>query len=180
MSRPGRGELRIRFAVAALALCGLLLSPVLKLHAADSAVEVQLDAKNAGARSVESLTARGILRDYRFAWTSLSHALESNSVDPLAGAFSGEASQWLRQTVASQQKSGLSRRYLGQSHQLEVVFYAPEGDVMELHDTAQYESQIRDKDTTIHDEHVVVHYIVLMTPGADRWVIRQLQAVPQF
>jgi hypothetical protein len=25
-----------------------------------------------------------------------------------------------------------------------------------------------------------VHYVVLMTPGADRWTIRQLQAVPQF
>jgi hypothetical protein len=25
-----------------------------------------------------------------------------------------------------------------------------------------------------------VHYIVLMTPGADRWVIRQLQSVPEF
>jgi hypothetical protein len=26
----------------------------------------------------------------------------------------------------------------------------------------------------------VVHYVVLMTPGADRWVIRQLQSVPEF
>jgi hypothetical protein len=25
-----------------------------------------------------------------------------------------------------------------------------------------------------------VNYIVLMTPGADRWVVRQLQAVPHF
>jgi hypothetical protein len=25
-----------------------------------------------------------------------------------------------------------------------------------------------------------VHYVVLMTPGADRWVIRQLQSVPEF
>ncbi|MGA8441452.1 MAG: hypothetical protein WB762_06460 [Candidatus Sulfotelmatobacter sp.] len=180
MSRTVRGELSFRFALAAIALGGLWLSPVLKLHAADTGVQVQLDAKNAGPRSLESLTERGILRDYRFAWTSMAHALASNTVDPLAGAFSGEASQWLRQTIASQQKSGLSQRYLDQSHRLEVVFYAPEGDVVELHDTAQYESQIRDGDTTIHDERVVVHYIVLMTPGADRWVIRQLQAVPQF
>jgi len=60
------------------------------------------------------------------------------------------------------------------------VFYAPEGDVMELHDTAEYQLQIRDGDTPIHDEHVTVRYVVLMTPGADRWVVRQLQAVPQF
>ncbi|MGC2513159.1 MAG: hypothetical protein WA383_01465 [Terriglobales bacterium] len=178
--RTVRGEFPIRFAVAVIALCVLLFSPLLKLHAADAGVQVQLDAKNAGPRAVESLTERGILRDYRFAWTSMAQALESNTVDPLAGAFSGEAMQWLRQTVASQQKSGLSRRYLDQSHRLEVVFYAPEGDVMELHDTAEYQLQIRDGDTPIHDEHVTVRYVVLMTPGADRWVIRQLQAVPQF
>ena len=64
--------------------------------------------------------------------------------------------------------------------QVEAVFYAPEGDVMELHDTAEYQLQISDGGKLIHDEHVVQHYIVLMTPAADRWVIRQLQAVPQF
>jgi hypothetical protein len=66
-----------------------------------------------------------------------------------------------------------------QNHRLEAVFYAPEGDVMELHDTAEYELRISDGGKIIHDEHVVMHYVVLMTPGADRWVIRQLQAVPQ-
>lgn len=110
----------------------------------------------------------------------MAQALEFNTLDPLEGAFSGDAKQWLRQTVASQRQSGLSQRYLDQSHQLESVFYAPEGDVMELHDTAQYQLQVRDGEKTIHDEHVVVRYVVLMTPGADRWVIRQLQAVPQF
>ncbi len=180
MSRNQGREFPVHFVPTAIALCVLLFSPVLRLQAADTGVQVQLDTKNAGPRAVESLTERGILRDYRFAWTSMAQALESNTVDPLVGAFSGEAMQWLRQTVASQQKSGLTRRYLDQSHQLEVVFYAPEGDVMELHDTAQYQLQLRDGDTSIYDERVVVHYVVLMTPGADRWVIRQLQAVPQF
>ena len=83
-------------------------------------------------------------------------------------------------TIASQQQSDLSQRYADQSHQVEAVFYAPEGDVMELHDTAQYQLQILDGDKTIQDEHVTVHYIILMTPTADRWVVRQLQAVPQF
>ena len=157
-----------------------ILAFTLALNAAETPVQVQLDTRHAGPRAVESLTERGILRDYRFAWTSMAQALEFSTYDPLEGPFAGEAKQWLHQTVASQQHSGLSRRYLDQSHQLEAVFYAPEGDVMELHDTAQYQLQIRDGDKTIHDEHVIVHYIVLMTPGADRWVIRQLQAVPQF
>jgi hypothetical protein len=149
------------------------------LLAADS-TQVQLDVKNAGPRQVENLTERGILRDYRFAWTSLAQALEVNTVDPLEGPFVGDAKKWLRETILSQQKSGLSQRYLGQTHHLEAVFYAPEGDVMELHDTAEYQLQISDGGKVIHDEHVVMHYVVLMTPGADRWVIRHLQAVPQF
>jgi 2-keto-3-deoxy-L-rhamnonate aldolase RhmA len=63
---------------------------------------------------------------------------------------------------------------------VDAVFYAPEGDVIELHDTAEYDYQILDGSKSIHSEHAVVHYVVLMTPGADRWVVRQLQAVQHF
>jgi hypothetical protein len=52
--------------------------------------------------------------------------------------------------------------------------------VLELHDTVQYQLQVSDAGRLLHDDHVTMHYVVLMTPGADRWVIRQLQAVPQF
>lgn len=161
-------------AAALVFLCGLALNS----YAADAVVQVQLDSRKAAPRAVESLTERGILRDYRFAWTSMAQALELNTLDPLEGPFAGEAKQMLRDTVVSQQRSSISRQYVNQNHHLEVVFYAPEGDVMELHDTAEYELRISDGGKVIHDEHVVMHYIVLMTPAADRWVIRQLQAVP--
>jgi hypothetical protein len=149
-------------------------------YGADAAVQVQLDANKAGPRAIESLTERGILRDYRLAWTSIAQALEFNTLDPLEGPFAGKAKQQLAETVASQQRSGLSQRFGGQNHHLEAVFYAPEGDLIELHDTAEYQRQVLDAKQTVHDEHVVVHYVVLMTPAADRWVIRQMQAVPQF
>jgi len=149
-------------------------------YGADSVVQVKLDVAHAGPREVESLTERGILRDYRFAWTSIAQALEFNTLDPLEGPFAGDAKRWLKDTILNQQKSGLSQRYLEQNHKLEAVFYAPEGDVMELHDTAEYQVQILDGGKIIHDERVVMHYVVLMTPGADRWVIRQLQAVSEF
>jgi hypothetical protein len=158
----------------------LLLACVACSYAADDSVQVQLNTGKAGPRAVEPLTERSILRDYRFAWSGLAQALQFNTTDPLSGAFSGEAADWLRRTVASQQQSHLTRRYSDQTHQLEAVFYAPEGDVMELRDTAQYQLQILDGDKSIHQENVTVHYVVLMTPGADRWVVRQLQAVPQF
>jgi hypothetical protein len=162
------------------AVCFLFIATAFSSYAADGTVQVQLDVKKAGPRAVESLTERGVLRDYQFAWTNMARAFEFSSPDLLEGAFSGDAKQELRQTVSSQQRSHITRRYVDQSHQVEAVFYAPEGDVMELHDTAQYQLQILDGDKTVHDEHVVVHYIVLMTPAADRWVIRELQAVPQF
>lgn len=172
-----RGLHSAGMALALGLICSLLCLP--SAFAADSA-QVHLDVTKAGPRAVESLTERGVLRDYRFAWTSLAQALEFNTVDPLEGPFAGEAKKWLAQTVAEQQHSGLSQRYLDQKHQLEAVFYAPEGDVMELHDTAEYQLQISDGGKLIHEEHVVLHFVVLMTPAADRWVVRQLQAVPQF
>ncbi len=172
---PGRLPKVIAFAIAAFAL----LAPHYSV-CADSTPHVVLNTSKAGPRSVESQTEGVILRDYKFAWTSLEQALESNSTAPLSGLFAGTANAWLTNAVTSQRRSGLSSRYLNQSHKLEAVFYAPEGDMIELHDTADYDLQILDGGKTIHDKHVVVHYVVLMTPGADRWVVRQLQAVPQF
>jgi hypothetical protein len=167
-------------AANAVAIFALLFGVVIRSYAVDSNVSVELDSKQAGPRTVERLTEAGIIRDYRFAWTSMSRALEFNTLDPLEGCFAGQAKDWLRHTVAQQRISGLSQRYIDQNHRLEAVFYAPEGDVMEFHDTTEYQLQITEGGRVIHDEHVVMHYIVLMTPGADRWVIRQLQAVPQF
>jgi len=146
----------------------------------DAAPTVRLDASKATPRAVEPLTERAILRDYRFAWANLAQALESNSTSPLNGLFVGTANDWLNSKVISQQRSGLSSRFSNQSHKLEAVFYSPEGDVIELHDTAEYDLEVRDGGKTIHTEHEVVHYLVLMTPGADRWVIRQLQSLQQF
>jgi hypothetical protein len=148
--------------------------------AAADTPQVILSTSKAGPRAVENLTERSILRDYKFAWASIEQALESDSTDTLNGPFAGNASICLNDTVMSQRRSGIRSRYLNQSHKLEAVFYAPEGDVIELHDTADYQLQILDGAKTIHDEHVVAHYVVLMTPASDRWVVRQLQSVPQF
>jgi hypothetical protein len=162
-----------------MAVLALFLAASLYAYAEDAAVQVQLDSNKVGPRAVENLTERGIVRDYRLAWTSMSHALESNSLDPLDGPFTGEAKQWLRQTITNQ-RSGLSQRYLEQNHKLEAVFYAPEGDAIELHDTAQYRLQLLDGGKLIYEEPMIVHYVVLMTPSADRWMVRQLEAVSGF
>jgi hypothetical protein len=48
---------------------------------------------------------------------------------------------------------------------------------MELRDQAHYDIQILDGSKVIYEGPVTAEYIVLMTPGADRWLVRQLQAV---
>jgi hypothetical protein len=150
------------------------------VNSAAARPQVVLSVSKAGPRAVEPLTERSLLRDYKFAWSSLALALESNSEGPLNGLFVGNAGDWLHQAVRNQQKNGLTSRYLNQSHKVEAVFYAPEGDVIELQDLAEYDYEIVDAGKVIHNEHAIVHYVVLMTPGADRWVVRQLQSVQQF
>lgn len=179
MSQEARHVPTLSRGTTIVAVLALVFVSALGCAAADT-VQVQIDAKEAKPRAVENLTERVILRDYRFAWRNMAQALASNSLDALENSFAGDASQWLRQTVFSQQRSGLSQRYTQQNHRLEAVFYAPEGDVMELHDTAEYQLQFLDGGKVIGNQHVVQHFVVLMTPGADHWVVRQLQAVPQF
>jgi len=147
---------------------------------ADDSPQMTLNVSKAAPRSVETLTQRALLRDYKFAWTNVAQALQTNSAAPVSGLFVGSANRWLRDAVSSQRRSGLSSRYSNQNHKVEAVFYAPEGDVVELHDVAEYDYQILDGSKAVHNEHAVVHYVVLMTPGADRWVVRQIQAVQQF
>ena len=156
----------------------VVLALPLVLRGSDTSPRVSLDVSKVTPRTVESLTERAITRDYKFAWTSLSHALEANTTTPLNGLFAGAANTWLRELVTSQRRNGVTSRYLNQSHKVEASFYAPEGDVIELHDTAEYDLKILDGTKTLHSEHAIVHYVVLMTPGADRWVVRQIQAVP--
>jgi len=146
----------------------------------DGSPQMTLNVSKAAPRSVETLTQRALLRDYKFAWTNLAQALQTNSAAPVSGLFVGSANRWLRDAVSSQRRSGLSSQYSNQNHKVEAVFYAPEGDVIELHDVAEYDYQILDGSKAVHNEHAVVHYVVLMTPGADRWVVRQIQAVQQF
>ncbi len=162
----------------AIATFAVLLAA--QLLAADGTPQVTLNVAKAGPRTVESLTERAIVRDYKFAWSNLNIALETNSADSLNGLFVGTANDWLREAVKSQSRNGMTSHYLNQVHKVDAVFYAPEGDVIELHDSAEYDLEIRDGNKAIHNEHAIVDYVVLMTPGADRWVIRQLQAVPHF
>jgi len=134
----------------------------------------------AAPRSVEDLTQVSVTRDYGHAWDSLAVAMSSSAPELLNAYFAGPAKSGLANAIASQNRVGIRCHYLEPRHKLEAIFYSPEGDVMELHDTAEFRLQLTAGQEVIHDEHIILHYVVLMTPAADRWVVRHLQAVSQF
>jgi hypothetical protein len=107
----------------------------------------------------------------------MAQALRDNRTDVLDAYFTGFEKDQLIQRVKSQLKSGLQTRYQDRGHKLEAIFYAPAGDAMELRDRAQVDVQVLDGGKVIYEEPVNLDYIVIMTPGADRWLVRQLQAV---
>jgi hypothetical protein len=173
-------KLKLHLSVLILLSWCMIATPWRHAFAADASPRVTLTVSQATPRQAEPLTQNAVLRDYKFAWANLAQALESNSAGAINGLFVGDASAQLVAQVNGQKKNGLSSRYENQTHKLEAVFYSPEGDILELHDTAEYDFEILDGGKSIHREHAIVHYVVLMTPGADRWVVRQLQAVPRF
>lgn len=141
---------------------------------------VELDAASTAPRQVEELTAKGVVRDYKQAWSRLADAMERGEPGLLEGSFVGASRTEFAGAVAAQNASGVQVHYRNQQHSLKAVFYAPEGDVLQLHDTMECDLQITDGSDVVHQEHATLHYVVLMTPGADRWVVRQMQAVAGF
>jgi len=169
----------LRYASLLMVVAVLLLGVVayhLRATADDELPRVQLNADNIGPRPIEDLTSKSVPRDYALAWQTLQQALEGNQSGLLDGYFTGFAKQDFTQRINSQLKSGLHTRYTDRGHKLEALFYSPSGDVMELRDHAQLDMQILDGGKVIYDEPVNAEFTVLMTPGADRWLVRQIQA----
>src|SRR5258708_34273919 len=133
-----------RSAVRIFGLMTVLLAGSFFSGAADSSVGLQLDVSKGGPRAVESETEQVILRDYRFAWTSIAQALEVNTLDPLEGPLVGAAKKELEDRVLNQQRTGLSSHYLDQNHKVQAVFYAPAGGVNALHEPSGYQTYVTD------------------------------------
>lgn len=166
------GSLILVFAIVLLGVVAYHL----RASADDHLPRVQLNTDNVIPRPIEDLTGKSVPRDYALAWQSLAQALESNRAGLLDAYFTGLAKQDFTQRVNSQIKSGLQTRYTDRGHKLEALFYSPAGDVMELRDNAQFDVQVLDGGKVIYEEPVNAQFMVLMTPGADRWLVRQLQA----
>lgn len=170
----------LRYSLLSL-LFGLLVCAEAVLHlgasASNEVPHVELNADNIGPRQIEDLTSKSIPRDYAFAWQNVEQALDENRSDLLDAYFTGIAKQDFTARVKSQINSGLHTKYQDRGHKLEAIFYAPAGDAMELRDRAQFDVRVLDGGKVIYEEPLNVEYIVLMTPGADRWLVRQIQSV---
>jgi hypothetical protein len=169
----------LRYISVLLAVAVLLLGVVayrLRATADDELPRVELNADNIGPRAIEDLTSKSVPRDYALAWQSMEQAVAENNPGLLDAYFTGLAKQDLTQRVNSQIQSGLHTRYTDRGHKLNAIFYSPAGDAMELRDHAQLDIQVLDGSKVIYDQPLTAEYMVLMTPGADRWLIRQIQA----
>lgn len=170
----------LRYSLIAV-IFGILVCAFAVLHlgaaAATETPRVELNADNIGPRAIEDLTSTSVRKCYAAAWQTMEQALDENRAGLLDEYFTGLAKADLNERVKSQAKSGLHTRYQDRGHKLEAIFYSPAGDAMQLRDRAQLDLQILDGDKVIYEEPVNAQFMVTMTPGADRWLVRQIQTV---
>ena len=143
-------------------------------------IQVEMATTNATPREVEDTTQAAIIRDYSAAWKAMEASLDSNQDAGLAAVFTGNALEQIQERMTQQKKAGLHTRFTDRGHQLDAVFYSPEGSAMQLHDTARLEIQTLEGEKVIHSETATLHYVILMTVAEDRWKVRLLQGVGSF
>lgn len=144
---------------------------------AQSAPAVHLDASGLAPRPIEQLTGTTIAHHYAQAWSDLGEAMDSNQTNALGDEFVGFAKDRLVKRITEQRAAGLHVRIVDHGHQLKAVFYSADGTAMQLIDRAQLEIQTFDGNRLLDTDSSPREYMVLMTPGADRWYVRDLEEV---
>jgi hypothetical protein len=132
-----------------------------------------------GPRQLNEETKAAVVRDYLEAWQSVGAALQQNRADLLNRDFIGTAKDRLSDTIHDQVTMGISTRYLDLSHDLQIVFYSPEGLSVQLVDNVEYAVQILDHGKAQTTQKMRARYVVVMTPAEVRWRVRIFQAEPE-
>jgi hypothetical protein len=171
---------KLRFILVLTALTALALWMCSFSTYAATNTKIQLTTTGAVPRAVEDTTAQAVARDYAKAWEAMSAARDHNRPDLLADMFAGYAKNELTQAILDQRKANIRTRYIDRAHKLQAVFYSQEGSALQLRDTAQVTIEVLDGNNVVHTEDATINYVVLMTPAADHWQVRKLQAVPSF
>lgn len=160
----------------------LVICSVLSAGAAFAADQptVRLEPmRTEGPRPLQKETAAAAVRGYLGAWASLRTALEQNRPDLLDADFVGTARDQLGNGIEEQVKSGIHTRYLDRAHDLQIVFYSPEGLSIQLVDNIEYDVQVLDRDKVLTTQRVRTRYIAVLSPSEVRWRVRILQTAPE-
>jgi hypothetical protein len=155
-------------------ILGMVLTFASALMPAQAAVRIET-ADLQGPRLLQEQTRRAVIRDYLQSWQSLTAALEQNRANLLDPDFVGAARDTLTSTIQQQSALGISTRYQDRAHDLQVVFYSPEGLSIELTDNVEYDVQLLDHGKVKATQHVSARYVIVMTPAEVRWRVRVFQ-----
>ncbi len=145
--------------------------------AASSLPRVTLSAEALSPRAIEQRTGEAVAHDYAQAWQDLAVCLNSNRTDLLGDYFAGEAKRRVSSRITDQKGLNLRTQYVDGGHRVKAVFYSVDGGEMQLEDQAQLEVRVFDGDKLISTSNSTQKYLVLMTPGSDRWYVRFLESV---
>jgi len=129
-----------------------------------------------GSRFLEKQTESSVIRDYLQSWNSLEQALDRNEAPNLDPDFIGVARDKLAETIDAQRHIGIHTRYQDRSHDIQIVFYSPEGLSIEMTDDVEYQQLILEKDKVLATQTVHRRYVVVLTPSEVRWQVRVLQS----
>jgi hypothetical protein len=131
------------------------------------------------SRPLPDQTRQAVIRDYLHAWRGLQTALEQNRPDLLEADFVGTAKDRLADTIHQQSNLGIRTRYQDRSHDLQILFYSPDGMSIELMDKVEYDVQLIDRDKVIATQRESASYLVVLAPAEVRWRVRIFQSTPQ-
>ena len=143
--------------------------------AAQSSVRVS-QGNYQGPRTIEDQTRNAAIRDYLRSWQGMRDAFEQNRADLLDRDFVGLAKDELASTIQQQTQLGIHTRYQDRSHDVQFLFYSPEGLSIELADNVEYDVEVFDRKHSQAVERVHARYLVVLTPSESRWLVRVIQA----
>jgi hypothetical protein len=160
-----------------LVICSVFAA-ALPLSASEPAVRVA-PTNLQGPRTLNEQTRSAVIRGYLDAWQSVAAALQQNRPELLDRNFVGTAKDKLTDTIHDQVTTGISTRYLDRNHDLQIVFYSPEGLSVQLLDNVEYDVQIIDQGKIQSTQKAHARYVVVMTPAEVRWRVRIFQGEPE-
>jgi hypothetical protein len=160
-----------------LVICSVFAA-ALPLSGSEPAVRVA-PTELQGPRTLNEQTRSAVIRGYLDAWQSAAAALQQNRPELLDRNFVGTAKDKLTDTIHDQVTTGISTRYLDRSHDLQIVFYSPEGLSVQLVDNVEYDVQVLDQGKIQTTQKAHARYVVVMTPAEVRWRVRIFQGEPE-